>query len=118
MRILLDSCIWPGARGQIEQAGHEVEWVGDWTADPGDEEILSHAVRNRQVIITLDTDFGEQVVAFRREYAGIMRLVDVSRLEQGILSAESFVSHEAELAAGTIVAWEPGRVRVRSGGAG
>ena len=117
MKVLLDSCIWPGARGQIEQAGHEVEWVGDWTADPGDEEILSHAARNRQVIVTLDKDFGELVVAFGREHAGIVRLVDISHLEQGTLSAELLASYGSELAGGAIVTREPGRVRVRSGSA-
>ncbi len=117
MKILLDSCIWPGARGQIEKAGHEVEWVGDWAADPGDEEILSRAARDRQVIVTLDKDFGELVVAFGREHAGIVRLVDVSHLAQGPLSVELLASYGAELVGGAIVTREPGRVRVRSGGA-
>ena len=117
MRILLDSCIWPGARGRIEQAGHEIEWVGDWAADPGDEEILAHAARNRQVIITLDKDFGELAVGFGHEHAGIIRLVDVSHLEQGPLSAELLAIYGSELAGGAIVTREPGRVRVRSGGA-
>ena len=117
MKILLDSCIWPGARGRIEQAGHEVEWVGDWAADPGDEEILSRAVRNRQVIVTLDKDFGELAVGFGREHAGIVRLVDVSHLEQGSLCVDLLAVYGSELADGAIVTREPGRVRVRSGGA-
>ena len=59
MKVLVDSCIWPGARDRIAAAGHEVEWVGAWDADPGDEEILARAFNNRQVVVTLDKDFGE-----------------------------------------------------------
>ena len=51
MKVLLDSCIWPGARDRIAAAGHEVEWVGAWGADPGDEEILARAFDNRQVVV-------------------------------------------------------------------
>lgn len=115
MKVLLDSCIWPGAKGQIERAGHDVEWVGDWTADPGDDEILSHATRNRQVIVTLDKDFGELAVAFGREHTGIVRLVDSRHFDHGPLCIELLDLHGTELAQGAIVTAEPGRVRVRTG---
>ncbi len=39
MRLLLDSCISPSAANELRQAGHDVDWVGDWGADSGDEEI-------------------------------------------------------------------------------
>jgi len=118
LKVLLDTCIWPGAKSEIERAGHEVEWVGDWDPDPGDEEILSHAARSRQVIVTVDKDFGELAVAFGREHAGIVRMVDISHLEQGKLCVELLASHGTELAEGAIVTREPGRVRVRPGGGG
>lgn len=35
MRVLLDSCVWGGAREVIAVAGHDVQWVGDWEGDPG-----------------------------------------------------------------------------------
>ncbi|MDH4093688.1 MAG: DUF5615 family PIN-like protein [Betaproteobacteria bacterium] len=59
MRVLLDSYIWPGAKRDIAEAGHQVEWVGDWESDPGDADILAHAARHAQTIVTLDKDFGE-----------------------------------------------------------
>lgn len=115
MKVLLDSCIWPGAKKQIARAGHEVEWVGDWPSDPGDAEILAHAVRHRQVIVTLDKDFGELAVAFGRPHAGIVRLVDVRYQRQGPFCAELLARHGEALARGAIVTAEPSRVRVRSG---
>lgn len=118
MKVLLDSCIWPGARDRIAAAGHEVEWVGAWDADPGDEEILARAFANRQVIVTLDKDFGELAVAFSRAQAGIVRLVDVRHAEQAALCVRLLELHGAELARGAIVTAEPGRVRFRPAGDG
>ena len=40
MKILLDSCVWGKARGELGSAGHDVVWAGNWPKDPGDEEIL------------------------------------------------------------------------------
>ncbi len=62
MKILLDSCVWGKARGDLESAGHDVVWVGDWPEDPGDEEILAHACSERRILVTLDKDFGELAV--------------------------------------------------------
>lgn len=85
LKVLLDSCIWPGAKDRIANAGHDVEWVGDWDADPGDADILARALANRQVIVTLDKDFGELAIAFGRAQAGIVRLVDVRHMDQAAL---------------------------------
>lgn len=115
MKLLLDSCIWPGAKEQIAEAGHEVEWVGDWSADPGDEEILARAVLGQQVVVTLDKDFGELAVAFGHEHAGIIRLVDVRYLDQATRCIELIANYGTELEHGAIVTAEPGHVRVRSG---
>lgn len=117
MRVLLDSCIWPGAKDQIAAAGHEVEWVGDWASDPGDAEILAHAARHAQVVLTLDKDFGELAVAFGRPHAGIVRLVNARHDQQGPLCLELLSRHGADLANGAIVTAEPSRIRVRGGDA-
>ncbi|MDA8109806.1 MAG: DUF5615 family PIN-like protein [Betaproteobacteria bacterium] len=68
----MDSCVWPGAKPELERAGHEVEWVGDWGADPGDDEVLARAAQNAQVLVTLDKDFGQLAVALGARHAGII----------------------------------------------
>ncbi len=40
MKLLLDTCVWGGAKKTLESSGHDVVWAGDWAEDPGDEEIL------------------------------------------------------------------------------
>jgi hypothetical protein len=38
MRVLLDTCVWGGAVADLVADGHDVEWVGSWERDPGDEQ--------------------------------------------------------------------------------
>jgi predicted nuclease of predicted toxin-antitoxin system len=113
LKLLLDSCIWPGAKAALELAGHEVEWVGDWAADPGDDKVLAHAARSGQVVVTLDKDFGELAVVFDAAHAGIVRLVDFRSSKQAPVCLRVIEEHGVELAAGAIVTVERGRTRIR-----
>jgi len=77
---LLDSCVWGGAVARLRAAGHDVVWSGDWPADPGDEDILAHALAEGRVLVTLDKDFGELAIVRELPHAGILRLVGLSAL--------------------------------------
>ena len=66
MRVLLDACVWGGAMSGLRSAGHDVEWVGDWSADPGDEQILATAAAQEQVLVTLDKSLRPPAVGRRR----------------------------------------------------
>jgi hypothetical protein len=44
MKILLDTCVWGGVVQELQAAGHDVAWAGDWQEDPGDDEILERAL--------------------------------------------------------------------------
>ena len=43
MKLLLDTRVWGGACQELESAGHDVVWTGNWPSDPGDKEILAYA---------------------------------------------------------------------------
>ena len=43
MKLLLDTYVWGGAKKTLESSGFDVVWTGDWSEDPGDEEILAKA---------------------------------------------------------------------------
>ena len=43
--------------------GHDVEWVGAWTRDPGDREILMLSREAERVLVTTDRGFGAVIVA-------------------------------------------------------
>lgn len=113
MKVLLDGCVWGGAKHALVAAGHDVESTADWTRDPGDPEVLSHAHRNGQVLITLDKDFGEIAIVRRQPHGGIIRLVTVRAESQGPASVETLARYSDDLSQGAIITVEPGRVRVR-----
>lgn len=62
MKLLLDTCVWGKAKEILEEAGHDVIWAGEWTHDPGDEEILNIAIKDVRILVTLDKDFGELAI--------------------------------------------------------
>ena len=78
MRVLLDTCVWGGAKIELSRPGHDVIWGGDWETDPGDAEILALArskyrslpasladacleliaeLHESSTVLTLDSDF-------------------------------------------------------------
>ena len=113
MRLLLDTCVWNGVVSQLEAAGHDVEWSGNWPQDPGDEEILAYARLHSRILVTLDKDFGELAVVKSVPHNGILRIVDFSVRQQGEVCLQVIARHGSDLAAGAIVTAEPGRLRVR-----
>jgi predicted nuclease of predicted toxin-antitoxin system len=113
MNLLLDTCVWGGARAELQAAGHDVLWTGDLPEDPGDEEILAQARREQRVLVTLDKDFGELVVVRGLPHAGIIRLVNIPARQQGAVCAHVLGLHGGELLQGAMVTAEAGRLRIR-----
>jgi predicted nuclease of predicted toxin-antitoxin system len=114
MKVLLDSCVWGKARDDIEAAGHDVIWAGDWPQDPGDEQILALAYSTQRVLVTLDKDFGELAILRGTPHCGILRLVNVAARQQAAVCLHVLTQHGQELQAGAIVTAERGRLRIRS----
>ncbi len=113
MKVLLDTCVWGGAKGVLEQTGHDVIWCGDWAKDPGDREILSYALREQRILITQDKDFGELAIVRGLPHGGIIRLSGFAGKEQGEVCARILSTYATELCAGAIVTVNKQRVRVR-----
>lgn len=113
MRLLLDSCVWGGAREELRALGHDVVWAGDWPEDPGDAEILARARSEGRILVTLDKDFGELAVVHDVPHSGILRVVAHAARDQARVVALVLERHGADLTAGAIVTAEPGRLRIR-----
>jgi predicted nuclease of predicted toxin-antitoxin system len=113
MRVLLDTCVWGGTKAFLQREGYDVLWVGEWDADPGDEAILAYAFREQRVLITLDKDFGEWAVVYRRPHCGIVRLVGFRAQEQGPICSHILKTYQSELAQSALITVEPDRVRIR-----
>lgn len=109
----MDSCVWGGARADLEAAGHDVEWTGDWERDPGDEAILAYAVQEQRVLVTIDKDFGDLTVVRGQSHCGIVRLAGFAAREVGSTCRHVLAAYEPDLIAGALITASPGRVRVR-----
>jgi predicted nuclease of predicted toxin-antitoxin system len=113
MKLLLVTCVWGGARKDLERSGHNVVWAGDWPEDPGDAGILSRAHSEGRILITLDKDFGEMAIVHGIRHSGIVRLVGLSARQQGPVGSRVIAAHGKDLQAGAIITVEPGRLRIR-----
>jgi predicted nuclease of predicted toxin-antitoxin system len=113
VKLLLDACVAMQAVEELATAGHDVEWAGHWTEDPGDEEILRRATAASRVLVTLDRDFGELAIVRHQPHCGIVRLVGLASTEQGSTCHRALARHGDGLIAGDIVTVERMRVRVR-----
>ena len=113
MKLLLDTCVWGGAKKILESSGHDVVWSGDWPEDPGDEEILAKANNDGRILVTLDKDFGEIAIVKGKPHSGILRLVNLSANNQGIVCLRVIEQYGQVLQSGAIITVEPGRIRIR-----
>lgn len=116
MNILLDSCVWGGAKKVLEKAGHNTKWVGSLTEDPGDDAILKKAYEEHRILVTLDKDFGELAILHDKPHSGIIRLVGYSALRQGPICVKVLEKYGDDLQKNAIVTVEKSRVRIRSEG--
>jgi predicted nuclease of predicted toxin-antitoxin system len=113
MKLLLDSCVWGKAVDQLTQLGHDVDWVGNWEKDPGDEEILKYAHRRKYVLVTLDKDFGELAIVHQKPHSGIIRLVNISATKQAEYCHNVLSKFQKELSTGAIITVDNTKVRIR-----
>ena len=116
MKLLLDACVWGGVAADLQAAGHDVVWAGEWAADPGDAEILQRAWTEERILVTLDKDFGELAILHQQPHHGILRLVTISARLQAPVCRDVLERHSHELFQGAIVTAEPGRLRIRPAG--
>lgn len=113
MKLLLDSCVWGGAKEILVAEGHDVEWVGHRSEDPGDKAILRDAYDYAQILITLDKDFGDLAVLWGAPHHGIIRLVNIPAQQQGRIVHQVVLLHGQELFLGAIVTVDSKRIRIR-----
>lgn len=112
-RILLDSCVWGGARHELTSLEHDVIWSGDWAEDPGDLAILASAHSERRILVTLDKDFGELAILKGSPHSGIVRLYGFRARQMAVIIHYVSTTYHDELVAGGIVTANPKRIRIR-----
>ena len=113
MKLLLDACVSKTALNTLLQAGYDVDWVGNWTKDPGDVEVLTFANQHNRVLITLDKDFGELAIVRNMPHYGIVRLSGIASKEQGRVCVSILNDYKFILEKGAIITADLKKIRVR-----
>ena len=113
MNVLLDTCVWGGAKVYLQAKACDVICSNDWANDPGDDEILKTAHQEGRILVTLDKDFGELAVVYSRPHSGIVRLVNIPARQQGEVSYNVIQTHLDELKHGAIITVTNKQVRIR-----
>ena len=114
LRFLVDADAGLAVAETLRLAGHDVLFVGDLDWHMTDDDILSLAVHEQRIILTLDTDFGELVYRSRRLHAGVLllRVPGADRREKSRIVQE-IVNRYADQLSGHFAVYRQGRLRIR-----
>ncbi len=113
MKVLLDSCVWGGAKPILQDAGYDTVWVRDFLNDPGNEAIIDLAYQEDRVLVTLDKDFGELAVMKNILHRGIIRIVNFRAQDQGPVCIQLLQKYTEELRQRALITADRTRTRVR-----
>jgi predicted nuclease of predicted toxin-antitoxin system len=111
MRFLIDRCAGHRLAKWLRDEGHDVREATEIAPDPGDQALLSWAVREARILVTIDSDFG--LLAFHRNapHAGIIRLPDLPAKPRIDLMRQLLDRYADELSDGAILTVGTDRVR-------
>ena len=116
MRIKLDENLSVSLTASLVERGHDVETVADEGLEgAADVSVLSHAVSEGRMILTLDRGFGDVRAYPPGSHSGIivLRPGDQSARATRQLALVLVDEHDLADLAGTVAIAQPGRLRVR-----
>lgn len=113
MKFLVDSCIAPDVTDALRADGHDVDSVAEWPADPGDDEILATAERERRIVITFDRDYGTLIFRDERAHAGLVRLAAMDPDAQVSVCRHVIADAGDDLEKGAVVVANRTSLRIR-----
>jgi predicted nuclease of predicted toxin-antitoxin system len=118
VRFLIDNALSPRVAQGLGEAGHDAVHVRDLGIQhASDEKIFERADHEGRIVVSADTDFGTLLASRRQQSPSVVlfrRGTQRSPSEQVALLLANLPSIEADLATGSIVVFEPERIRIRA----
>ena len=99
----------------LADLGHDTLSAVEKTPGVSDEALLTLAIRERRVLITLDKDFGELVFVRRLPHPCIIRFVGMKVCDMVAAMGDLIRQHAGSMQDGVLIVVTSNRVRVRRG---
>ncbi|MET0181851.1 MAG: DUF5615 family PIN-like protein [Caulobacterales bacterium] len=112
-KLLVDKCVAGAVVRRLRADGHDVVWIGERPADPGDEAILEEAHRDGRAIVTIDADFGTLVFHLNAPRVGVLRLKQARAAQLAERASALVEAHGSDLDEKAFVTDDGDRVRIR-----
>jgi predicted nuclease of predicted toxin-antitoxin system len=111
-KLLVDSCVSGAVARRLREDGHDVAWLPELGADPGDKAVLELASAEQRALITIDADFGALVFRDGETRIGVLRLRERPAAAQAARASELIATHGEFLEQGAFVTDDGASVRV------
>ena len=117
MRFLIDNALSPWLSEKLREAGHDSVHVRDYGMQSADDKpILERAEQEQRTIVSADTDFGTLLAERKSQFPSfILFRGDLTRVppKQLQILLANLPTIENALNSGSIVVFEPHRIRIR-----
>ena len=115
MKFLIDRCAGWLLADWLRKQGYDVVESSELGPDPGDRALLDWAAKEKRILITIDTDFGELIYLENVSHAGLVRLPDVPAHERQLIVQDLLTRYKTELQDAAIITVRGDRIRISKG---
>ena len=114
MKVLVDVSAGEAVANALRQLSHDVAAVRDRDPTMADSAILTWAVAEQRLVVTMDKDFGALVFRSGQAHCGVLLLrLESARSAEKIQVVQEIFSRYANQLPGRFAVYQDGRLRIR-----